>query len=135
MSPLPEGLVAGVEPPGWLIRGAVAAVWLYEGLWCKLLRGQPHEFEVIGAVALPGPLSGARLLMAIGAVEVGVGAWALSALAPLACAVVQTVLLVSLNTGGLLWARHLIHDPAGMVVKNFAFLVLAWVSCGLAAAA
>jgi hypothetical protein len=32
---------------------------------------------------------------------------------------------------GLLWARRLIHDPAGMVVKNIAFLVLVWV-CGAA---
>jgi hypothetical protein len=30
---------------------------------------------------------------------------------------------------GLVWARHIIHDPAGMVVKNAAFLVLVWV-CG-----
>ena len=34
---------------------------------------------------------------------------------------------------GLLWARRIIHDPAGMVVKNIAFLMLAWV-CGAMAA-
>ena len=45
-------------------------------------------------------------------------------------AVVQTLLLVTLNVNGLLWARHIIHDPGGMVVKNFAFLVLVWVSAG-----
>ena len=28
-------------PPIWLVRLAVAAVWLYEGLWCKLLGGDP----------------------------------------------------------------------------------------------
>jgi len=38
-----------------------------------------------------------------------------------------------LNANGLLWARHLIHDPRGMLVKNFAFLVLAWVSASLPA--
>ena len=27
----------------------------------------------------------------------------------------------------MLWARRIIPDPAGMIVKNFAFLVLAWV--------
>jgi hypothetical protein len=37
--------MATLLPPLWLIRAAVAAVWLYEGLWCKLLRGQPHELE------------------------------------------------------------------------------------------
>ena len=29
-------------PPTWLVRGAVAGVWLYEGLWCKLLDGDPN---------------------------------------------------------------------------------------------
>jgi DoxX-like family len=118
-------------PPAWLIRSAVAAVWLYEGLWCKLLRGQPHEFEVVEAVPYFGPRVGARVLRLLGAVEVGLAIWALSAMAPLLCAVVQTLLLVTLNANGLLWARHLIHDPAGMVVKNFAFLLLVWVAAGL----
>ena len=54
--------------------------------------------------------------------------WALSDFSPLVCALVQTALLISLNACGLLWARRIIHDPAGMVVKNFAFLVLVWVS-------
>jgi hypothetical protein len=38
------------------------------------------------------------------------------------------LLLIALNASGLFWARRLIHDPGGMVVKNFAFLVLVWVS-------
>jgi len=62
------------------------------------------------------------------AVEVALGVWTLSAIAPLLCAVTQALLLVALNANGLLWARHLIHDPGGMVVKNFAFLALVWVS-------
>ena len=65
-------------PPFWLIRVAVAAVWLYEGLWCKLLRGQPHELEVVEAVPYFGPRVGALFLMALGAVEVALGAWVLT---------------------------------------------------------
>jgi hypothetical protein len=118
-------------PAFWLIRVAVAAVWLYEGLWCKLLKGQPHEFEVVESVPYFGPRIGALFLKVLGVVEVAVAAWVLSAVAPVACAAVQTLLLVSLNACGLLWARHIIHDPAGMVVKNFAFLVLAWVAASL----
>ena len=118
-------------PPIGLIRGAIAAVWLYEGLWCKLLRGQLHEFRVVAAVPYFGPRVGSLVLQALGAVEVGLALWVLSGIAPLACAVTQTLLLFALNANGLLWARHLIHDPAGMVVKNFAFLVLVWVSASL----
>jgi len=124
----PESLVL---PPAWLIRGAVAAVWLYEGLWCKLLRGQPHEFAVVAAVPYFGPRIGVAFLLTLGAVEVGVGAWALCGAAAVACALVQTVLLAALNANGLLWARHIIPDPAGMIVKNAAFLVLVWVNAAL----
>jgi uncharacterized membrane protein YphA (DoxX/SURF4 family) len=122
-----------VMPPYWLIRGAVAAVWLYEGLWCKLLRGEPREFEVVKAVPRYGPRYGVPFLMALGIVEVSVALWVLSGVAPLLCAIAQTVLLVSLNVNGLIWARQVIHDPRGMVLKNFAFLLLAWVSASLPA--
>jgi hypothetical protein len=118
-------------PPFWLIRVAVAAVWIYEGLWCKLLRGQPHELEVVEAVPYFGPRVGALFLQVLGVVEVALAVWVLSGIAPVACAVAQTVLLVTLNVNGLLWARHIIHDPGGMVVKNSAFLVLVWVAAGL----
>ncbi|HTR57567.1 MAG TPA: DoxX-like family protein [Casimicrobiaceae bacterium] len=121
--------------PFWLIRVAVAAVWIYEGLWCKLLRGQPHELEVVRAVPYFGPRIGGLFLQALGIVEVGLGIWTLSAVAPLQCAIAQTLLLVALNASGLLFARRIIHDPSGMVVKNIAFLVLVWVMAGLPSAA
>ena len=120
-----------VFPPFWLIRVAVAAVWFYEGLWCKILGGQPHELEVVTAVPYFGPRIGALFLKALGVVEVALGVWVLTAIAPQTCAVAQTLLLVTLNANGLIWSRHIIHDPGGMVVKNSAVLVLAWVAAGL----
>ena len=114
--------------PWWLIRFAVAAVWIYEGLWCKLLGGEPRQRQVVGAVPWLGSPYGGLFLTALGAGELGLAAWVLSGAAPVACAACQTLLLASLNAGGVFWARHVIHDPAGMLVKNFAFLVLAWVA-------
>jgi DoxX-like protein len=120
-------------PPWWLIHVAVAAVWLYEGIWCKLLGGEPNQARVVGAVPQLGPRFGAPFLKILGIVEVVLALWVLSRLAPVVCAFAQTVLLVALNTGGLLFARELIHDPPGMLVKNFAFLILVWVSASSAA--
>lgn len=114
--------------PLWLIHVAVAAVWFYEGLWCKLLNGEPNQVRVIESVPGYGPRLGPQLLKLLGVAEVAIGVWVLTGIAPILCATVQTALLVTLNSCGLLWARHLIHDPAGMIVKNFAFLVLVWVS-------
>jgi uncharacterized membrane protein YphA (DoxX/SURF4 family) len=120
-----------VMPPAWLVRIAVAGVWLYEGLWCKLLGRAPNELAIVEAVPRFGPRYGRPFLYALGAVELALGLWVLSGVMPGVCALAQTVLLVGLNANGLMWSRHLIHDPAGMVFKNFAFLVLAWVNAGL----
>jgi len=123
--------VTELLPPVWLIRVAVSAVWLYEGLWCKLLGREPHQLRVVEAVPSFDSRAGALFLKLLGTVEVGLALWALSGVAAIPAAVAQTLLLVALNAGGLLWARRIIHDPGGMVVKNFAFLVLVWVSAGL----
>lgn len=124
-------LVIGL-PPLLVLRGAVAAVWLYEGLWCKLLGGAARQLDVVTAVPKLGPLVGRWFLLLLGGAEVLIAAWVVSGVSPGACAVAQVALLVTLNANGLLWARRLIHDPAGMVVKNAAFLVLAWVTGALA---
>ena len=112
-----------------LIRASVAAVWLYEGLWCKLLGGVPSQVEVATAIPWLGGRFAATALKAIGTVEIALALWVLSGVAPGTCAIAQTVVLAALNANGLLWARRFIHEPAGMVVKNVAFLVLAWL-CG-----
>jgi len=118
-------------PPLWLIRTAIAAVWLYEGLWCKLLGREARQLEIVEEVPRFRAHHARLFLKVLGAGEVGLGLWAASGILPVPCAAVQTLLLVLLNAGGLLWARRLIHDPGGMVVKNFAFLLLVWVSSGL----
>jgi hypothetical protein len=121
-------MITASLPPLWLIHVAVAAVWFYEGLWCKLLNGQPRQLRVVEAMPLYRSGVAPNLLKLLGAVETAIGVWILTGIAPIVCAVAQTALLVTLNLCGVLWARRLIDDPAGMVVKNFAFLVLVWVS-------
>jgi hypothetical protein len=118
-------------PPIAVIRCAVAAVWFYEGLWCKLLGREARQVQVVEAVPKLGPLVGRHFLKGLGVVETAVAVWVLSGIAPGLCAIAQTVLLVSLNANGLIWARHIIHDPAGMVVKNASFLLLAWLGAAL----
>ena len=118
-------------PPLVIIRASVAAVWLYEGLWCKILGRVQSQVDVVTAVPRLGPRFGARFLKMLGLVETMIAVWVMSGIDPGLCAIGQTVLLVVLNANGLLWARRIIHEPAGMVVKNSAFLVLVWVAAGL----
>ena len=112
-----------------IMRSAVAAVWLYEGLWNKVLGRAQREAQVVAAVPVFGARFGQPFLKALGIIEVLLAAWIMSGIYPGTCAIVQIALLVVLNVNGLLWSRHIIHDPAGMVIKNLAFLVLVW-TCG-----
>ena len=118
--------------PGWVVSIAVAGVWIYEGLWCKILGRAKNELRIVEAVPRYGSKYGRLFLTALGWTELMLGVWVLGGWAAVPCAIAQTLLLVALNANGLAWSRHLIHDPAGMLFKNFAFLVLAWVNAGLA---
>jgi hypothetical protein len=124
---------AATMPPLWLLQGAVAAVWLYEGLWCKVLARSRHEFEVVEQVPFLARATSHALLRLLGVLETALGVWVLTAWQPIGAAAVQTALLIGLNSAGIHFSRHRIPDPAGMVVKNSAFLVLAWVTASLAA--
>jgi hypothetical protein len=118
-------------PPLLLVRSAVAAVWLYEGLWCKVLGRERRQLQVVEAVPKLGPIVGRTFLLVLGLLETALAGWVLSGVMPGLCVVVQATLLIALNANGLLWARHIIHDPAGMVVKNLSFLLLAWASAAM----
>ena len=120
-------------PPLWLLQAAVAAVWLYEGMWCKVLGRSPLEFEVVAQVPFLAPATSHALLRVLGIVETALAVWILAGWQPIAAAIAQTALLVTLNTAGIYFSRQRIPDPAGMLVKNAAFLVLAWVAASAVA--
>ena len=111
-----------------LIRFSIALVWLYEGLWCKVLGGVPRHAAVISSVPFIGPAGSRIALIVLGLVECGIAAWVLSGYRMRQAAIMQTVLLVAMNAGGLIWAWRLIPDPPGMILQNFAFLMLIWVA-------
>jgi DoxX-like family len=107
---------------------AVAGVWLYHGLWCKLLDRCPAQADVVASV--PG-LRGARaraVLLSIGAVETALAAWVASGRSPRAAAAVGTAMVVGMNAGGLTFGRRHIPAPRLLVAENLAFLSLSWLA-------
>jgi uncharacterized membrane protein YphA (DoxX/SURF4 family) len=122
-----EWLSASPMPPLLLLRFGVAAVWLYEGLWCKLLEGAPNQENIVAAHPLFGRRLARLFLQTLAVVEIALAVWVMSGWQAALCALAQTVLLVVMNANGLLFARRFISDPAGMVVKNFGLVLLAWV--------
>ena len=123
-----ESLSASPMPPLLLLRFGVAAVFrLYEGLWCKLLEGAPNQENIVAAHPLFGRRLAKLFLQALAVVGIALAVWVMSGWQAALCALVQTLLLVVMNANGLLFARRFISDPAGMVVKNFGLVLLAWV--------
>jgi uncharacterized membrane protein YphA (DoxX/SURF4 family) len=122
-------------PPLFLIRLAVALVWIYEGFWPKIMGRLPHQESVVESVPLFGSTYARPFLLALGCTECALGFWLLSGWHIWWAALASTVLLVGMNTCGLLWARQHIVDPGGMVVKNFTLIVLTWVAAGQSALA
>jgi uncharacterized membrane protein YphA (DoxX/SURF4 family) len=106
-------------------RIAVALVWLYNGLWLKLLSVSPEHRAVVDSLPLPQGIAGA-FLTAIGVVETVLALWVLSGRYPRSAAVAQTLLLVAMNGGGLIFAGDGIERPVAMIVQNLALLALIW---------
>lgn len=110
----------------WLARYAVALVWAYNGIYCKLFQGDIAHLQVFAS--LPFVPLGCTLVpfMALGLFEALLAGWVIWGCAPRAAALVQTLLLVAMNTGGLIWGRDAIEQPGAMIVQNIVFLILVW---------
>lgn len=109
-------------------RLAVAAVWLYQGGWCKLLRPSPRHLAIVEALPAVGPHRRRMVLGLIGAAEVGIALWVLSGRAPRMAAAAQTAALAAMNGGGLLFSRQEIPEAGAMLTQNAALIALIWAS-------
>jgi len=109
-----------------LARLAIAAVWLYQGGWCKLVAPNERHLQVVAGVPGVGAANARKALSLIGGIEVALALWVLSGRAPKTAATAQTALLTAMNGGGLLFSRGAIAEPAGMVTQNLALVALIW---------
>lgn len=108
----------------FVLRVIVALVWLHEGLWQKLIVRAPHEVAVVEAVGPVGLLAPLQLLLLIGAGETLLALGVLSGWFWRALSVFQIVLLVTMNTIGIISSGGTaIPDPVGLVIKNLPLLM------------
>ena len=77
-------------------RSVIAIVWLYHGLWCKLLSASPTQIAVVASVPLAGHAA-EIVLPPVGAVETLLAIWVLAGRGARPCEIVQTVLLIGMN--------------------------------------
>jgi uncharacterized membrane protein YphA (DoxX/SURF4 family) len=107
---------------------AVAGVWLYHGLWCKLLGGCPEQVDIVAAVPWLRGKAAKPVLLGIGVVETVLAVWVVSGRMPRGAAALGTALVAGMNAGGLTFGRRHIPAPKTMIAENVAFLALAWLA-------
>ncbi len=61
-----------------LPRIAVASLWMYQGLWCKLLGHAPHHRNIVETTLFLNSFWARRLLLALGVFECVLAGWAFS---------------------------------------------------------
>ncbi|HEV8229348.1 MAG TPA: DoxX-like family protein [Candidatus Limnocylindria bacterium] len=105
---------------------AVAGVWLYHGLWCKVIARCPDQLAVVADLPFVPRRLARVALGALGLVEIALAMWVLSARSPRMAALAETSLLSVMNGGGLLWSRKHIAQPTALLAENAVFLLLVW---------
>jgi uncharacterized membrane protein YphA (DoxX/SURF4 family) len=102
----------------------VGCVWIFHGLYSKLLRGIPRHRAIVARVL--GERHADLATNVIGFGEIGLGVWFMTGWLPLPCAAIQTVALISMNTLEIVLAADLLISALGMLVLNAGLLVLVW---------
>ncbi|MEN3341910.1 MAG: hypothetical protein V7644_1314 [Actinomycetota bacterium] len=114
---------------------AVAGVWLYHGLWCKLLGRCPEQARIVEDLPGVGGGSATALLLGLGLAETALAGWVISGARPRLAAATGTTLVVAMNAGGFAFGRRHIAAPKALLLENACFLALAWLAAELDRAA
>jgi hypothetical protein len=102
----------------------IGTVWVFHGLYSKLLNGVPRHREIVARVV--GEELATPVTKMVGAGEVLLGVWTWSGRARKACATTQTAALVSMNSLEIFRAKDLLISAPGMLILNGALIALAW---------
>ena len=78
-----------------LLTYLIAAVWLINGLLCKVLMLVPRHAVIVGRIL--GPAHTGLLTRLIGLGEIGIALWVLSGRQPRWCALAQIALVMGMN--------------------------------------
>ena len=103
---------------------AIGSVWVFHGLYSKLLNGIPRHRLIVGKI-----LGAERARIAtqiVGTLEFMLGVWAFIGWQPVWCASIQTAAIVAMNSLEILLARELLISAIGMPILNLGFLSLVW---------
>lgn len=104
------------------VRVIVALIWLYEGLWQKVIARDAHELSIVQQFAAT-PERARELMILIGCGETLLALGVLSGLFCRTLVGFQIFLLVTMNLTGIYFGGGTISNPAGLLIHNLPLLV------------
>jgi len=107
-----------------LVQIAIGCVWIFHGLYSKVLNGIPRHRQIVERVL--GKNVGQFATKVIGVLEVLLGLWVFSGWERVSCAGVQTLAIAGMNTLEIIFAADLLISAVGMLFLNVGFLTLVW---------
>ena len=121
------GTDAVVPGPG-MARFVVAAAWVYEGLWAKVLDREPRQGRILVGLPGVGERRARAARLALGTLETAAAAWILAGRAPRATALVQTAVITAMGEAARRWAREEVTDHRALALQRAAFVTLVWLA-------
>ncbi len=126
---------SGADPGTWMkpldfaapltwARVFIAGVWILFGLVFKALDGVPRHRRIVARVV--GEAMAPTITLGVALSETSIGLWMLSGRALATCALVQTLMIASMNALELRYARDLLLSPVGMLCANALLLSAGW---------
>ena len=107
-----------------LLQIGIGSVWVFHGLYSKILNGVPRHEMIVGRIL--GDKFAHPATKVIGCMEIMLGLWVYSGMARVECAAVQTLALAAMNFLEIRLARDLLISAVGMVILNLGFFVVIW---------
>lgn len=107
------------------IRCVLALIWLYNGLWLKILAVDPHHLEIVQAVFQISVNQAADFLNVIGLLETLLGIGILSGLFHRFVNYFQVFILIAMNSVGIVGGEGSISNPAGLLIMNLPTILCA----------
>lgn len=104
------------------LRLTVALVWLYQGLWLKMIAKDAHHLAIVSSVGFSSPET-AMLLIGLGETLLGLGV--LSGLFHRFVAVFQILLLLAMNLSGIFFGGGNVAAPFGLLLGNLPLVMCA----------
>jgi uncharacterized membrane protein YphA (DoxX/SURF4 family) len=108
------------------IRCVLAAVWLYNGLWLKVIALDPHHLSIVTPIGHSLQISPETMLRSIGGLETLLGIGILSGLFYKFVSYFQIAIVLLMNFIGIIFGGGAIQHPLGLIVSNLPTLMCAW---------